>query len=193
MNDKRKKTYAVVVAVGLLALLADRLFFAEPVPASAGTAASEPRPGRTGRRAAADPDVPGSSPRAVVTTASFPRNLPQTLAEAPLRDAFSLTPAVVEALGGAGANAEATASDADPQEAEPPVMTAARFAREHRLSVVLAGDGVSMAVVNDEWMRVGQSLDECTLVEISGRSATFECRDGLARLSVEIEEPGASP
>ena len=187
MSSKKKKTYAAVLAIGFLILVADRLLAPEP---SRAAAKSKRMPATT--RLAADATTSrGGGPAASVTTAAFPRALPGADPQNSLRDAFGLTPAALQLLGGpASGTAELKASDQG-QRPPDPGMTAARFIQLHRLTAVIQGPSASVAVLDDRWVQVGDTVDQCTLVGITGRSASFECPDGPADLSIEISGSGS--
>lgn len=174
MDAKKKKTYGIVLLVGLGALLVDRFLVAEPSPVAARTVAPA---GATAD--APDPIVKASSVTGRVAAAPFPRDLPAPEGIELLRDAFALTPAAREAMLGDSARLDAAAGPrADRQSA------ALEFQKKHRLLAVMTGPDTRVAIVDDEWVRVGQAVDGCRLLEIMGQTALFECGDGRAELVV---------
>ena len=196
MSSKKKKTYALLVILGFVALLGDRLLTSAttPAPAAASSGAVTSPATRGGSDGASRPtdSNPGAGaggPAGSVTTATFPRNLPAAPptpdTDAPLRDVFGLTPEAYQALGGPAADAAAQAGGARSGSFGPHGMTAAQFTEDHRLTAVMQGPEIAIAVVDHQWVQPGQSIDGCTLVEITGRTASFRCSDALAELTVE--------
>jgi hypothetical protein len=62
--------------------------------------------------------------------------------------------------------------------------TGAVFLTQHRLTGVLIREGLEIAVVDDTWVQIGQELDGCMLVALSGNEATFACPDQEVVLKV---------
>lgn len=54
----------------------------------------------------------------------------------------------------------------------------AAFADRHQVTAIIHDEGLKIAVIDGRWMRVGERLDSCELVEIERRSAHFKCYDG---------------
>jgi len=182
VNAKKKKTYGCVVLAGLAALLVDRLFLSEPDPVAAAdpAAAEAPRPGAP--LMSKTTTARASSPAVVVAAAPFPQDLPEYEPPGTVRDAFTLTPIARDAMLGLGGTG---ASDGTlPANARYAGPTIAQFKQNHRLFAVMTGAGARLAIVDQQRVRVGQSVDGCKLVEIMGQSALFQCADGLAELKV---------
>lgn len=178
MTKNKKILYGVVLGLGLLALLVDRMMVDRPKPASAAVAAATwpatPNP---------PPDVPqnGASPIESVAAAPFPQTLVQDFLTHPLRDAFTLTPAAVQAMGGADPKGS---GDSNGFSSDSSRLGAAQFGARHKLSAVLETGGFGLAVVDGQWITMGDALDACKLIEITGRQAVFECHDGTVTLEV---------
>ena len=190
MTSNKKKVYAGLVIVGFVALVGDRLLTSTTTPAPAAAANGGPvTPPVTRGGSDGGSNTPGG-PAGSVTAAAFPRKLPAATptpdANAALRDAFGLTPAAHLALRGPAADPAANKDGTHPADALQHGMTAAQFTDSHRLTAVMQGPEIAIAVVDDQWIQLGQSIDGCTLVEITGRNASFRCGDALAELSVEI-------
>ena len=181
MTHKKKILYGVVLGVGFLALLVDRLMVARPEQALA--AVPRAASGSSISPAVSEPPALDSQIESVAV-APFPQLLSEELPTHPLRDAFTITPAAVQAMGG-----HASADGGDPSHPKvgsggSPRYSAARFAAQHRLSAVLETGGFGVAVVDGQWIKPGDALDACKLIEITGRQAVFECHDGAATLEV---------
>ena len=58
------------------------------------------------------------------------------------------------------------------------------FRIRHRLGGVVIHQRLRIAVVDDLWIKKGQFLDGCELVDIAGNEARFECHDETVVLEV---------
>ena len=67
---------------------------------------------------------------------------------------------------------------------------ALEFQKNHKLLAVMTAPDTRVAIVDEEWVRVGQAVDGCRLLEIMGQTALFECADGRAELAVSTLENG---
>lgn len=176
MTKKKKIIYGIVVGFGLLALLVDRMMVTRPqsVSARAATLPSTPN-------SAIQVSPNGASPIELVAAAPFPQFSVQDLPARSLRDAFTITPAAVQAMGGAnpagGAGLNGPSNDSSNH-------SAAQFGARHKLSAVLEAGGFGVAVVDGQLIEMGDALDACELIAITGRQAVFECHDGAATLEV---------
>lgn len=56
--------------------------------------------------------------------------------------------------------------------------------RHHLTAVMVSGARGGSAIIDGELVRVGQSLEGFKLIEVSTRSATFECNKQIARLAL---------
>jgi hypothetical protein len=188
--SKKKIIYGAIIAVGFVALAVDRLTGDGPAKAAA---ARKPDP-TADKKLALDEDshlAPGAAGR--VAAASFPQELDDLQTDQPVRDAFGLTPAILKAMRPPEPEQTAGLPGKPGGRSAKARVTAARFADEHRLSAVMHGPAIAIAVVNDQWIEPGQALDECKLVEITGRSAVFECSGEIAELTVEVPGQIGSP
>ncbi len=62
--------------------------------------------------------------------------------------------------------------------------SAAEFVAQHALSAVLDDPRLKIAVVDGQWIRVGDAFDDCRLTTVSGTEAHFQCPDGEAVLDI---------
>ncbi len=187
MNAKKKKIYGGIVAVGLLALLLDRMFQPEPETVAAAAVGTAPR------GPAPNPQAPeDGGPEAVsaaVAAAGFPRNLPEPDATDDLRDALTMTAATRAAmmgwppLAGSGDNSETTFSRLRGSTIE-------EFKQNHTLSAVISGGPVEIAMVDGRRLKIGDLVDGCELEVITGQAALFACPEGVAVLTVFGTETG---
>ena len=64
----------------------------------------------------------------------------------------------------------------------------AAFAAQHTVEGVMIDQRLKIAVIDGELRQLGQTIDGCTLVNITDYEVRFECRDGVAALKVHGEE-----
>ena len=64
----------------------------------------------------------------------------------------------------------------------------AAFAARHTVEGVMIDQRLKIAVIDGELRQLGQTIDGCTLVNITDYEVRFECRDGIAALKVHGEE-----
>ncbi len=182
MSSQKKRTYLSVLIVGAVALLIDRFVSSTgsttPRPAAA---AGFTLPPPSGAAAFAIPELP------------FPKGVVSLGQHVELRDLF-LPPMFRAAGPDEGDSADQQAGFAGNPRRNPSgdrrwdALSTARFVREHRLDAVLIDEGLRIAIVNGLWLRVGQSLDGCTLKDITGNAVTFECDDEVAALKIGDRE-----
>ncbi len=99
------------------------------------------------------------------------------------RDLFAASDVVREVLLASRQDPSGDASGRGQQRAIA-VMTAEKFEATHRLTGTLIGKRGSFAIVDDRWLRVGDTLDDCELTSITGTGAKFQCPSDVASLSV---------
>ena len=127
---------------------------------------------------------PSTAPNLSMPELPFPRKLPTLEVSAPLgpiRDLFA-----PPGFGEPATDKDAQRSDRERRAGR---CSAAIFVTRHNLQGVFLNEGLRIAVVDDAWMRLGQSTDGCTLSAIHGNEVRFECYDGEAALRV-IDEVG---
>ncbi len=179
MPQKKTKIYVAVMLLGGAALLVDRCFLSESVT-EPGPAYAMPTKRTPARDTTQTPvAAPGGPADLSVPELPFPRNLPKWDTGAPIRDLFSpMTNAAAD-------NALSSGRDGNPGPG-----TCAAFARGRSLDAVFVqgtaeGTSLKIAVVDGRWVRIGQALDGCTLIEADGTKVRFRCRDGEVSLSVK--------
>ncbi len=157
-------------------MAADRITFQ-------ATAPSEAQAGATPLAGGAGIETP-MGPVVSVAVTPFPSNLPPISSEHVLRDVFSTTDTI---------RAEMLLLDTgDVRGSDGRVKakrTAAESLRQDRsLTAVMLGERSSFAIVDDHWLRVGDSLGDCELTAMTGTTATFRCAEGNVTLSVASAE-----
>lgn len=174
MSRRRKQLYGLILVLGGVALLADRLLSSPRVPSR--TSAS---PSRSLTALGVEP--PTESRVSVVAT-PFPSALPLGSDATTIRDMFAMTEKARNALLGITAD-RSSQSGSEPHDGGHGGGVVA-FERQRRLTGVLVARGVAIAIVDGQWLQEGDSVDECELTEIAGTQASFACVDGTATLSV---------
>ncbi len=176
MASRRKRAYLVVILLGAVALAADRLLLQDPA---------------TGPEVAvAESDVVRSTPAPSVDHAVRPAPIPElpfptglerfalSGTDETIRDLFSAPRA--RGAGDATGTNSAHVSDTDGKNR----LSGDAFRTHHRLGGVVIHQRLRIAVVDDVWVKKGQSLDGCELVDIAGNEARFECHDETVVLEV---------
>ena len=172
MTTKRKKSYLIAIGVGCAALGIDRFMLPERATA----------PQEAEAAVLAHPIIPAVSSgvtRVPIPAVPFPKNLPPFDPIRGIRDVF-VTPS--EALVG---NDSLLSRQQGPNTAGPKrPSSAAEFVAQHTLSAVLDDPRLKIAVVEGQWIKVGDTLDDCRLTTVSGTAAHFQCPDGEAVLDI---------
>lgn len=181
MTRNKKIMYGAVLGVAGLAVGVDQLFLGD------STAPGQAQAG-VGELAVA-PSTPAESafggPGLSVTATPFPAKLPALDQFDPVRDLFSLTDEVrTLLLGSTGDDTGSQSSDGRSSTQRNEYRTVDGFTRRHRLEAVIVGGSRVGAVVDGAWIQVGQSIDDCPLLRVEGRTAVFQCTDGEARIAV---------
>jgi len=185
MRRQRRGTYLALLAVGATALAADRWIF------SGGTAVTDPAIalGQHAPQSATPPIDPGSAHGMLIPELPFPHHLPSSDLHEPLRDLFA-PPERVSAKDPSNARGDKQACDKSASgEAKP--TDSDTFVSQHRLNGVLIDQRLRIAIVDGRWVRIGEALSGCTLLEVSGNEVRFKCLDGEAALNVsQTRTPG---
>jgi len=149
--------YIAITLLALGALFVDRFLFGGST-APAEVAAQDTVQEITARVQALSPT--GLS----IPELPFPRNLTALSDAATVRDLFAPPgPEPASKRGAAAHRQDAAKADAE------------TFTSRNRLEAVLSDRETPMAVVNGKWIRVGQSVDGCTLTRVEGTRAYFQC------------------
>ncbi len=174
MKPRRKKIYAALIALGLVAVVVDRLVGPGASDATDAARAADATPRATAPTGLA---LSNSSP---VEAAPFPRHVPAPPNTEPARDPFAPPQQRLPELREPG--------DAGP-DAEPagPSAASVAFGQSHRLSAVLAAGDGGIVILDDQLLRIGQSVQGCTLTRVENAEATFQCFDGPVILRVDTQ------
>ncbi len=175
MTKKRKHLYAVILILGVIVIALDRVSQNPTISAPATAVAAS----------ANHPNSPQDSVTPNHTNFSipempFPENLP------PFDNHFALRDIFVPPLARSKANlsnddADNGRSDRD-RHAGP--LRSDVFSSHHSLNAILNGPRLKIAVIDEQWVHVGDILDGCKLQKIEGISAIFSCPDGSAILNL---------
>ncbi len=179
MSGRRRVVCLAVVSCGGLALAIDRCVLTDGVTqpvVALGDEGGDPR---------VRPDVapPGEAHALSIPEVPFPRGLSASDNRlATMRDLFAPPREVLERLARKdGTDKDDPAAGSSEGAGRP---NSATFVTQNRLDGVLLYQRLEIAIVNGLWVRIGQSVEGCTLAAISGKEARFECYDGEAVLTV---------
>jgi hypothetical protein len=171
---KQQKVLGAVMLVGLLLVGADQLgalpgSSAGKTDDSSGYAAAEFKVVATPAATPTPVPLPTTATRSSV--AQRLRHTQRFATDNTLRDVFAVGPAWL-------AQAEQGAK------VDPLAASIEKFRQSHRLTGVLSSSGREHAMVDNQIVAVGQSVDGFKLVSVSHRSATFE--SGEARVVLNM-------
>ncbi|MFQ5495960.1 MAG: hypothetical protein ACE5EX_11330 [Phycisphaerae bacterium] len=177
MTSQKKKVYVALLLCGGVALSVDRCVLSEPVAGPESALATVPPATDTQKS-----DLVGTDDATLpIPRLPFPEGVQSFDPALYLRDFFAPPAAVLVRV--AGSENQPGRSPGGSTK-EPLRLTAAALKAAHRLRAVILHQRQRVAIVDDLWVHVGQTLDGCTLTALSGNSARFECRDGAAVLHV---------
>ena len=183
-QSRRKKTYLVLLAVSALGLVIDRFVLTgsatAPAQASADTGV-QPRDGR---------HIPtiDAGPSASIPEIPFPTGLVAAESLSTIPDVFAPPSARLRGELDAGRTHNAAIDRSGRGSSQR--LSGAAFENRHTLVGVLVhqrrqiGLPMKMAVLDGRPVRIGDVIDGCTLKDVSGYRARFECHDGPAVLKV---------
>ncbi len=173
MSAKKKKTYMAVVGILTLAFIVDRLLLSDGV-AVPQTAAAVPPDDTLGFTTSEEPT------RSSIPGVPFPKNIPTFGEGFVLRDVF-LKP------GNTGdPSKDASHHNADGGETQTHDLSRKEFAARHTITALFSDEGLGIAVVDGEWIRVGRRISGCRLIGVDGAKARFQCYDG--ELTMDISD-----
>lgn len=173
MDQKKKKLYLGVIALGGVALLVDRLILSPDAASPASTSAAT-GPTRTGGQAGGEDDKAVTIPEL-----NFPRDLIPFDPKGTIRDVFAVPDAFAppdnrEPGRGAGSLADGKSK----------ALTADEFENRYTVTAILTRQGLRIAVVEGRNMQIGSKLDGFTLADIEGGEVIFTRDNQKATLSL---------
>ncbi|MCH7526621.1 MAG: hypothetical protein IID39_04215 [Planctomycetes bacterium] len=180
MAKNKKRVYAAVLLIGALALLLDRVLSSSSPASAQASALTLGSDQAAGDGALLGKDAPAATRLA---TTAFPRDLPDVGSIAAVRDMFSITDTVRRAMLGANSDDELGLESGGTGKTDRRVKPE-QFEKVHRLTGIMLGGEITFAIVDDEWLQVGDQLDGYRLIRIDGNMAWFQCAGGEAALSV---------
>ncbi len=173
MPISKRKAYLVAIALGGVALVVDKCVLTEGVTAPESAEATPnprpiaPQPSQNGAASAEIPELP------------FPRNLPSFDGQRNIRDLFLRTSVAAE--DGSGDGQDNNHGSPSSNKAN---LRRGQFQQSHRLNGVLIQQGLRIAIVDGRWIRLGEIVSGCELIEVTGNEARFRCLDGDGVLTV---------
>lgn len=155
--------------LGALAMIVDRFVITggSPAPAAAMAVVAQ-MPVTPAPAELAIPELP------------FPKGVKPMSPDADIRDLFA--PPTRPPAGDGGRADGSKGANALPK--PPTDLDVDRFAAKHHLDALLTDERLRIAVVDDYWLQIGQSLDGCKLIEVMGTRATFACYNGTVALTL---------
>jgi hypothetical protein len=101
----------------------------------------------------------------------FPPGLSSWEPDTGLRDLFAPP-------GPAGSQAEASQGDDGGFPGEPRQVRSSELIKKRRLHAILRHERIGVAVIDNQWLLVGDSIDGCTVTAVFGTEVEFRCFDG---------------
>ncbi len=179
MTLKKKQLYAAIVALGACALLVDRFLILKETgalqSASASTQSSSPESARTA--------IASSEDETAIPELHFPKDIPKVALDDQLRDWFEPPASPSDPSNNLQINS-LTSHKGNFKKLPPPQTPSERLVSEHHLNAIIDTPTVKVAVVDGEWIRIGETVGECTLSALAGRSAHFSCLDADVTMSL---------
>ena len=184
---KERKVYLGILAVGLVALVADRVFLGGGgVPPSSAEAAATPL--------VIGPIAQLPQARAPGTASAWPKqpnvSIADRLAAVATTEGIN-TSEVKDAFGPSAAWLAQLRPSAD-RPSGLPLDLAEAFCQRHRLTAVMVQGGGGKAIVDDKCLAVGEKIDGFALVAVEHNSAVFACGDRRAELKLPQTQPSAT-
>ncbi len=174
MDQRKKKIYMILLIGGGVALFANYVLFpaedTRPLTPVGATTVSlvTSKSAATAVKADAIPEL------------VFPRKLPSWPTDGRTRDIFE---APFDLAKDESSSVASTAGSTTPATVDR--TERAEFADNHHLQMVLDDKLRPIAVVDDQWLNLGDELDQCNMLSVKGTTATFECYDGKVLLELE--------
>ena len=176
MSSRRNKAYFSLLGLGAAALVVDRVFLTEsamsPSVASAQMAAG-----------AGDRRSPDKDPAlAEIPEIPFPHALTTLDEQSPIPDLFA--PPDVRRRSSADGGRSGAKYLARGEPLNPERLSAGQFRQRYKLEGVMVHQRLKMAVLRGQPVKPGEAIAGCTLTDVSGFEARFNCYDGEAVLIV---------
>jgi len=186
MSRRKRTLYLTLITLGGLALAVDRLLLNHPITGP------EDALGGLGTEllGAAPPPIRADS-REPIPELVFPRPLPDGEEKTAIRDVFSPPPGIF-AKPARNQSTDQNAH-ADGSADSPTRLSSAELTVHHRLTGVLIDGTRSIAILDGGWLRIGEEVDGCRLVALTGQEAEFQCHDGKAVLLISGRSGTPSP
>lgn len=179
MLTRRKRMYVGLMILGAAALFVDRLVLPAGVMKPDASLAETP----------ATPTAGATSDPLPIPELPFPDGLRAFKSDLPVRDFFQ--PPMLRSSDGSRNRISDNLHPLGRRDNEPGRASRADFVTHHTLNGVLTDQRLRIAIVNGQWMRLGRSVDGCTLTSIAGTEVRFACHDGEAIL--KLGPPEAVP
>lgn len=174
MDQRKKKIYIILLVGSGVVLFVNYVLFSDEevrrVAPVGATTVSLKTVGATKAITSAD----------AIPELVFPRELPSWPTEGRNRDIFAAPYETVSGTHASDALIAGSIRSSGNQN-----IGRAEFADNHRLQMVLDDKQRPIAVVDDQWLHLGDEIDQCKLLSVKGTTALFDCYDGEVLLELE--------
>lgn len=180
LNKERKVLLGLLGSAGLI-LAADQILLGPPQGASASQtpATSQPTP------TPAPPPIDSTEGRdAKIEMASVPVELVDTW-NARLREATTDNPLAADI-----ADPFRAVEHFEPETSV--LMTPQAFQEQHKLSSIMTGGDIGVAMINGKPVRLGQTVEGYRLIRVNDRSVEFRAGEEIVRLVLPKQGTGGS-
>ena len=175
MLDLKKRVYLGLMLLCAVALIVDRVVLSDSVTGPAVVAAAG--------RASALPASP--APPLSIPELPFPQGIEPLDPTSEIRDLFAPPPSEPQDQTDAASDNEDSSTPGQNPTGQVPRDL---FVTKHVLHAVMVNERLKIAIVDGRWRRIGETIDGCTLTDISGGEVRFECYDGSASLRLHPDE-----
>ncbi len=171
MLPKKKKVYFTVMLISACALVVNSFVLSSDLP----------EPETPARKDGTASDASSSVSGLPIPELPFPRGISPIDPEAEVPDLFA-PPHLKRRFD--GVDADKPAGNAA-QLSAPGHLSSASFEEAHHLNGILVDQRLKIAGLDGQWVRIGTSVDGCTLTDISPREVTFRCFDNSVILHLD--------
>lgn len=180
MSRKRKQLYALLLILGGLTFVVNRVILTNgAITPSSVVASPRPHPISLNKT-----QQVSDAPSNLLPALPFPQNLPPYDPRYSLRDIFTPFPKR------STTNPSLKSADKNRSDIEKDMRLSRSviFTTQRRLDAVLNSARLNIAIIDGQWIRVGDMLDGCKLRKLEGTKAYFLCSDGDAVLNLVITD-----
>ncbi|MHC4696611.1 MAG: hypothetical protein ACYTFA_07715 [Planctomycetota bacterium] len=171
MSPKKKRAYFTVMLISACALVVNSFVLSSDLP----------EPDTPTRKYGTASDASTSVPELPIPELPFPRGISPIDPAAEVPDLFAPPH---HKRRSDGADADKPAGNAA-QLSAPGHLSSTAFEEAHHLNGILVDQRLKIAGLDGQWVRIGTSVDGCTLTDIFPREVTFRCFDNSVILKLD--------